>query len=114
MNVRMMRKLIWLILLGTLATGLTACGGSTPTPEPTDVAAVPSATDTAAPPSPTPVPPSPTPVPPTPTAIATLTPEVGLASASSENCIGCHTNEETLQALAEDKTVKSEATEGEG
>jgi hypothetical protein len=33
---------------------------------------------------------------------------------SSENCQGCHINQETLQALAEDKQVKSEATSGEG
>ncbi len=37
-----------------------------------------------------------------------------VASLSSDNCIGCHTDEATLQALAEDKEVKSEATSGEG
>jgi hypothetical protein len=41
-------------------------------------------------------------------------PDVDVASLSSDNCIGCHTNQETLEALAEDKVVKSEATEGEG
>jgi hypothetical protein len=56
------------------------------------------------------VPASPTPVPPE----DTPTPEAEAASASSDSCIGCHTSQETLQALAVDKTVKSEATSGEG
>jgi hypothetical protein len=37
-----------------------------------------------------------------------------VASLSSENCIGCHTDQATLEALAEDKVVKSEASSGEG
>jgi mono/diheme cytochrome c family protein len=41
-------------------------------------------------------------------------PTVDIASASSENCIACHTDEAILQGLAEDKDVKSEATSGEG
>lgn len=41
-------------------------------------------------------------------------PDVDVAALSSENCVNCHTNQETLQALAEDKVVQSEATSGEG
>jgi hypothetical protein len=37
-----------------------------------------------------------------------------VAFLSSENCVGCHTNQTILEALAEDKVVKSEATSGEG
>jgi hypothetical protein len=39
---------------------------------------------------------------------------VDVASLSSDNCLGCHTNQETLQTLAEEKEVKSEASSGEG
>ena len=44
------------------------------------------------------------------------TPEAGLlpVSVGAMNCVTCHTNEATLQALAVDKEVKSEATSGEG
>jgi hypothetical protein len=88
-------------------------------------------TDTPVPPSPTPVPPTNTPVPPSPTPIpATDTPEppsptpppptdtpeptVDVSSASSENCVTCHTDQATLETLAVEKEVKSEATSGEG
>jgi hypothetical protein len=50
----------------------------------------------------------------TPEAEDTATPEADTASASSDNCVGCHTSQETLEALAEDKAVVSDATEGEG
>lgn len=91
---------------------------------PTDTAVPP--TDTPAPPTDTPKPASPTPIPAedtptpepedtaTPESEDTATPESDEATASSDNCIACHTSQETLQALAEDKTVKSEATSGEG
>jgi hypothetical protein len=136
MNVKKARFVAWQAVLGIVITGLTACAGPATTSQPTEVTVLPSATllqptDTAVPPSPTlvpptdtPVPPSPTPVPPTdtpappsPTPVPptdTPTPEVDLASMSSDNCQGCHTDQETLQALAEDKEVKSEATSGEG
>ncbi len=88
-------------------------------------------TDTPVPPSSTPVPPTNTPVPPSPTRIpATDTPEppsptpppptdtpeptVDVSSVSSENCVSCHTDQATLEALAVEKEVKSEATSGEG
>lgn len=44
----------------------------------------------------------------------TPTPEEEEAVAGSDNCIACHTSQETLQALAVDTTVESEATSGEG
>jgi len=37
-----------------------------------------------------------------------------VAALRSDTCIGCHTSQETLQVLAEDKEVKPEATSGEG
>jgi outer membrane biosynthesis protein TonB len=99
----------------------------TPAPETTDTP--PSPTDTPVPPSPTPPPPTDTPVSPTDTpepepepeeASPTDTPEpepepeVDVASLSSDNCLGCHTDQETLEALAEEKEVESEASSGEG
>ncbi len=129
MNVKMIRTLLWLVAVGAVATGLAACGGGdspTATPEPvaaatntplppTDTPIPP--TDTPIPPTDTPLPPTDTPIPPTPTSpppTDTPTATVDPASLSSESCIVCHSNEETLQALAEDKTVQSEATSGEG
>ena len=98
-------------------------------PQPTTGAEEP--TDTPVPPSPTPVPPTDTPEPPSPTPVpATDTPEppsptpptptdtpeptVDVSSVSSENCVTCHTDQATLEALAVEKEVKSEATSGEG
>jgi len=44
------------------------------------------------------------------------TPEAGLlpVSVGASNCVACHTDEATLQALAVEKEVKSEKTSGEG
>jgi hypothetical protein len=123
-----LRLLLWLAALAVLVAGLSACGGQavteTPTAAPptdTEVPPSPTAeppTDTPVPASPTPEPATDTPVPASPTAESpTDTPEpteVDVASASSENCVGCHTSEETLQALAEEQEVKSEASSGEG
>jgi outer membrane biosynthesis protein TonB len=84
----------------------------TDTPEP--------ASPTSPPPTDTPVSPTDTPEPeaeevsPTDTPEPEPEPDVDVASLSSDNCIGCHTSQETLQALAEEKEVKSEATSGEG
>ena len=84
----------------------------TDTPEP--------ASPTSAPPTDTPASPTDTPEPeaeevsPTDTPEPEPEPDVDVASLSSDNCIGCHTSQETLQALAEEKEVKSEATSGEG
>jgi hypothetical protein len=76
---------------------------ATPTPIP------PTATQTPVPPTatPTPVPPTPTPMPPTPTSTPTPLP-------SAENCVACHTDQAKLEAMAVDKTVTSDETEGEG
>jgi outer membrane biosynthesis protein TonB len=49
-----------------------------------------------------------------PTEEPTGAPAVDVASLSSQNCVNCHTVQETLQALAEEKGVKSEASSGEG
>jgi hypothetical protein len=124
MNVRMIRTLLWLVAVGAVATGLAACGGGdspTATAVPELVAAATDTslplTDTPIPPTDTPIPPTDTPIPPTPTSpppTDTPTATVDPASLSSESCIACHTSEETLQALAEDNTVQSEATSGEG
>jgi rhodanese-related sulfurtransferase len=51
--------------------------------------------------------PAPEPAPPSP--VAEL-PQAAMAS----NCVSCHTNRETLEALAVEKEVKSEMTSGEG
>lgn len=123
-----LRLLLWLVALAVMAAGLSACGGqaATETPTtapPTDTVVPPSptaepATETPVPASPTPEPATETPVPASPTAEPpTETPqptEVDVASASSENCVDCHTSEETLQALAEEQEVKSEESSGEG
>ena len=144
MNLRITKTLIYLVILAVTGIGLNTCTSSTPTVEPTAVALKPPTTtpepplptavpptDTPVPPSPTPAPPTDTPVPPSPTSAPptdapvqasptpvppadTVTATADTASASSENCVGCHTSQETVQALAEDKTVKSEVTEGEG
>ena len=122
MKTLVIKLMAWLALLAIVPLGLTACSGSTPVPEPTEIAVAPSPTsipptNTPVPPTDTPIPPTDTPVPPTdtpPPPTETPTQEVELASLSSENCVGCHTDEATLQALAEDTSVKSEATSGEG
>jgi mono/diheme cytochrome c family protein len=80
----------------------------TATPIPTDTPLPP--TDTPLPPTDTPVPPTDTPVPPTNTPLPpTPTPVL-----SADNCVACHTDEATLQALAVEKEVKSAETSGEG
>jgi hypothetical protein len=135
MNVRMVKILIYLAALAVMGWGIRACSSEAPTVEPTAVAVLPPTTTpepplpTPVPPTETPVPPSPTPAPPTdtpsptdtlvpasPTPVPpkdTPTPEAEV-SVGSENCVACHTSQETLQALAVDKTVTSEATSGEG
>jgi hypothetical protein len=125
----MVKIVIYLVVLAVMGWGVRACTAETPIVEPTAVAVLPPTTTpepplpTPLPPTETPVPPSPTPAPPTDTAVPpsptpvppeeTPTPEAEV-SVGSENCVACHTSQETLQALAEDKTVKSEATSGEG
>ncbi len=98
------RTLFWVVgLVGITVLLLAACA-PTPTPIPTAEpptkapptnTPVPPPTDTPAP-TDTPVPPSPTPIP------------------SADNCVTCHTDEETLKALAVEKQTGSKETEGEG
>jgi outer membrane biosynthesis protein TonB len=81
-----------------------------PTPEPTEVATeepTPGPTE-AATEEPTPEPTQEA------TEEATAAAVVDVSTLSSDNCVNCHTSQETLQALAVDKKVASEASSGEG
>jgi hypothetical protein len=128
-----------LALLVLVAAWLTACGAQpapAPTEAPTAVAMQPTdtplpatdtpvpATDTPIPPTDTPVPPTDTPVPATDTPVPatdtpvpatdTPIPPTDMPPASAESCALCHTSQETLLAMAEEKSVKSAETSGEG
>jgi hypothetical protein len=95
-------------LLFVVAVALTGCA------QPAPIAAV-EPTATAYGPPPTDIPvlaPGPTPAaldfplpPPT---------QVESESIDDETCVSCHTDEETLKALAEEKEVEEELSEGEG
>jgi PBP1b-binding outer membrane lipoprotein LpoB len=103
--------LLGLLLL--LALVLAGCGGE-PTaapPEPTEVAAV-TSEPTAAPtepPTPTDIPTEP---PPTDTPLPTDTPTP--EPIDDSGCITCHTDEETLKALATEEEAPEVESEGEG
>ena len=114
---------VGLLLLAALIL-LSACGGAEPTtvavepttaaterPAPTSVPTEPPApTDTPTePPAPTEAPTEPPPTD-TPAPTDTPTPEVVDDSA----CISCHTDEETLKALAEEPEAAETLSEGEG
>ncbi|MGC9333098.1 MAG: hypothetical protein ACP5JJ_03050 [Anaerolineae bacterium] len=95
-----------LLFLATLV--LTGCA------EPAAIAAVPpTATVYAPPPTHTPsAPPEPTPA-----ALDFPLPppqEVDTGPVSDQTCVDCHTDEETLKALAEEEEVAEELSEGEG
>ena len=103
-----------LVLLFT-ALALTGCGGATEAPPATQVAAQPTATTPPTQPptvAPTDIPaPTVTPIPTdTPEPTATPTPE----PADNSACIGCHTSQETLQALAIPEPTAVSLSEGEG
>ena len=104
-----------IVLLLLAGLSLAGCGGE-PTAAPTEVAAEPTPTTapTEAPPTeePTEVPPTATPtqVPPTATPTEEPTPEVVDNSA----CVTCHTDQETLQALAVEPEAPEVESEGEG
>lgn len=90
-----------MILIGTTLIALLMIAGcSSPTPAPTVAPVI--ATATAAPTSV-----------PTATKAPTLAPTT-TAMPTSDNCVTCHTNKDTLEKLATKTTVKSAATQGEG
>lgn len=102
----MERKCYLLLFLAGLVGGILLIAGCAPTPTP--IVPVPPTTVVATLPptfTPTPLPPTPTP---TPTA-----PPVPTPPPSAENCVACHTNAETLKAVAEPAPKKPEP-EGEG
>jgi outer membrane biosynthesis protein TonB len=129
-STRWFGALVILLLLTALALG--ACGGSAPepttAPEPTEVAAQPTTAPTEPPlpteeptePPPTEAPTEPPPteapteapteVPPTATPTEEPTPEV----VDDTACIACHTDQETLMAVAEEEEVPEVESEGEG
>ena len=116
------------VLLLLIPLMLSACGGATeaPTepPEPTEVAAQPTTapteppppTDTPTEPPPTDVPtePPPTEAPTEPPPTATPTEEPTPEVVDDTACIACHTDQETLMAVAEEEEVPEVESEGEG
>lgn len=123
------KLIIGLVGLAVLAFGVAvvACGGATAPAEAPTQAVVQAPTE----PPPTEPPPTEAPTEPPTEAPATQAPpaeapteppatdtpaptEAPAEMASADNCIGCHTDQPTLQALAVDQEVKSEATSGEG
>ena len=130
---RQLPRFVLISLLLFLGGLVAACGRgepSAPVPptatvavRPTDTPSLPTdtpvpPTDTPLPPADTPVPPTDTPLPPTETPVPTPTdtpvPPTPTPMPSADNCIACHTDPGLLQAIAVDKAVKSEETEGEG
>lgn len=103
-----------LLLAGLLA----ACGGQ-PAPAPTQPPPTPppaAPTNTAVPPSPTLAPATTAPtLAPTkaPTSAPTQVP-VAAAPANADNCVKCHTSEETLRKLAKVEEPAEKLSEGEG
>jgi len=101
-----MVAVVLLLLLAVLALGGCAEPGTITAVEPTA---------TAFPPPPTDIPPPPPG--PTPVAldfpIAAVTQEAN-GSVDDQSCVGCHTDEETLKALAEEEEVPEVEPEGEG
>ena len=102
------------LLLGMLA--LAGCGGATEAPPPTEVAVQPAATTP--PTQPPTVAPTDTPLPPTDTPVPTDTPEPTATPApepvDNSACVGCHTSQEVLQAMAVSEEVEESLSEGEG
>jgi hypothetical protein len=99
------------LIVGLLLVAVLALSGCA---EPPAIAAV-EPTATAYAPSPTDIP-APAPGP-TPAALDFPLPpptHVENGSADDQNCVICHTSEETLKALAEDEEVEEELSEGEG
>jgi hypothetical protein len=97
-----------LALLALAALALSGCARPAPiTPVP------PTATVYAPPPTP----PAPTPPAPTPAALdfpIAAPSAVAEEPANDQTCVDCHTNEETLKAVAEEEEVAESLSEGEG
>jgi len=123
----------WVTVMATLlllvSLVLVGCAGGEPTaaptepPEPTEVAAEPAAPTSAPtePPAPTepspteePTEPPPTEEPTEPPPTATPTEEPTPEMIDDSGCITCHTDEETLQALAVEPEAPEVESEGEG
>jgi outer membrane biosynthesis protein TonB len=110
-------------LLLVLALLLAGCGGEptavpTEPPEPTEVSVAPTPTEEPTqPPTPTEEPtepPTPTEEPTEPPPTATPTEEPTPVPVDDTACIGCHTDEETLKAVAEEPEEAEALSEGEG
>ena len=112
--------LLGLLLLVALV--LAGCGGEptaapTEPPEPTEVAAAPTEAPTEPPPTdvPTEEPtPEPTEAPTEPPPTATPTEEPTPEPIDDTGCIICHTDEETLKAMATEEEAPEVESEGEG
>ncbi|MEJ5199123.1 MAG: hypothetical protein WHX53_09385 [Anaerolineae bacterium] len=129
LNHPILRAGLWVGALLLMAGLLVACGGpAAPAPEPTSAPAAPAATQppTQPPPTNTTAPPTNTAAPPTATAAPTLTTAPTKAPAtptqaptaapvvSADNCVKCHTSEETLRKLAKAEEPTEKLSEGEG
>jgi outer membrane biosynthesis protein TonB len=108
---------VLLALMVVLVLLLTGCGSEptavpTEPPEPTEVSAAPPTPTTA----PTEPPPTPTDTPtlPPPTATPTEEPTPTPVPVDDTACVSCHTDEETLKAVAEEPEETEALSEGEG
>jgi glucose/arabinose dehydrogenase len=104
-------RILWIaamlaLLLAALA--LAGCGGATQAPTATQIASQPTAAPATQPPT----------AAPTHTLVPTNTPEPTAtpkpAPADNTACVGCHTSQETLQALAVPEPTAVSLSEGEG
>jgi len=109
---------VLLALMVVLVLLLAGCGGEptaapTEPPEPTEVSVAP-ATATSAPTEPPAPTDTPTDTPTVPPPTATPTEEPTPVPVDDTACVGCHTDEETLKAVAEEPEETESLSEGEG